>query len=124
MNKHRQSTKGRTDSRQAVRELLATESLENAPTRSKDKRYRYKHHHDWEVDGVKVSDHAVLRYLEHVKGINVKTIRQELLAEGRSKVIKELRTCKVPINGSGFRLVARNGLIVTVLKAGGPTDDT
>jgi hypothetical protein len=124
MSKHRQSTKGRTDSRQAVRDLLATESLEALPARAKDKRFQYKHHHDWEVDGVKVSDHAVLRYLQHVKGVDVKTIREELLAEGRSKVIKELRTCKVPINGSGFRLVARNGLIVTVLKAGGgPKDD-
>ena len=116
--KHHQPTKGRTNAKQAVRDLLAIDNTEIHATKTK-KRVRYKHHHDWDVDGVKVSDHAVLRYLQHVKGVDVDTIRRELLAEGRSKIVKQLKTCKVPINGSGFRLVARNGLIVTVLKASG-----
>jgi hypothetical protein len=124
MSRHRHPTKGRHDPKQIVRDLLATESLDSFKPISREERQRYKHHHDWDVDGVKVSDHAVLRYLQHVKGVDIDTVRRELLAEGRSKIVRDLKTCKLPINGSGFRLVARNGMIVTVLKAGGEKNDT
>lgn len=115
--------KGRKDKKILVRNLLAAEDSNGKHARTKEDRQRYKHHHDWEIDGVLVSDHAVLRYLQHTKGLDVKTIREQLCSNGRSKVIRDLRTCKIPMSEDGVRLVARGGMIITVLKSTSGTDN-
>jgi hypothetical protein len=73
-----------------------------------------KLHQDWEVNGVRVSDHAVVRYMEICLGLDVHKIRETMLADGRGEMVKRLQFAKMPI-GAG-KLVARKGVVVTVLK--------
>ncbi len=61
-----------------------------------------------------VSEHALLRYLERVKGIDLDAVRSEILAEGRAELIHKLQTCSLPL-GPGLRLVVRNRQVVSVV---------
>jgi hypothetical protein len=89
------------------------------PSRRKriDKRERY----DWQVDGVMVSDHAVVRYLETMFGIDMHEVRKLIVENGRSEVIRNIGTVKLSV-GKGARLVARDGVVVTILKPRGEYD--
>jgi chromosome segregation ATPase len=61
-----------------------------------------------------VSEHAILRYLERVKGMDLTAIKEEILpAEVRAQ-IATLRSGRFPVNGD-FKLRAKDGVIVTVL---------
>jgi len=60
------------------------------------------------------SDHAILRYLERIKGVDITAVVAEMLGEGRAAAIKALRTCKLPL-GEGARLVVVDRVVVTVL---------
>ncbi|SMH35978.1 hypothetical protein [Maritimibacter sp. HL-12] len=65
---------------------------------------------------VQVSDHAVIRYLERVPGMDVETIRREI---GR-KVDRgaDLGACGVQIGGFVYKI--RDGVVTTVLLASQP----
>lgn len=75
-----------------------------------------KVHRDWEANGIMISDHAVLRYLEIVYGFNMKLVRAEMVSGNKAKAVARIGTGKMPINGDGIKYVIRDGLIVTVLK--------
>lgn len=60
-----------------------------------------------------ISDHAILRYLERVKGLDMATVCEEMLSEGRHKMIAAVPNCKLPVGGGQF-LVVVDGRIVTV----------
>jgi hypothetical protein len=62
---------------------------------------------------VTVSDHAVVRYLERVMGVDVAGLRREILGEGRDRLVAQLGTCALPVRG-GARLVAKDGVVVTI----------
>ncbi len=61
----------------------------------------------------KVSEHALLRYLERVKGIDIKTCEQEIL---NKKVLEMIET----LGGNGsfpnenFKLVMKDNVVVTI----------
>lgn len=63
--------------------------------------------------GVCISDHAVLRYLERVKGIDMAAIRAEM----RSPALETARDFGAPvvIGRNGERLIIENGVVVTVI---------
>ena len=61
----------------------------------------------------KLSEHAILRYLERVKGIDLDAITQEILTEERKEAIRNFGTVKLPLE-KGAKLVVREGTIVTV----------
>lgn len=61
-----------------------------------------------------VSDHALLRYLERVKGLDVESLREEMLGEGRREVVQSLVSCKLPIGG-GAKLIVQQRVVVTVI---------
>ncbi len=61
-----------------------------------------------------VSDHALLRYLERVKGVDIDALRAEMLGEGRQALIQKLMSCKLPI-GDGARLIVQQRVVVTVI---------
>ncbi len=75
---------------------------------------RLRAHEDWECEGVKISDHAVLRFLEHCCGLDVAKVRAAMVSDGRAEMIRGMRSGKVPAQ-SGARLVVRDGLVVTVI---------
>lgn len=60
-----------------------------------------------------ISDHAVLRYLERVKGISMAAIRAEM--DCPALVTAEMFGCPVVIGRMGERMIVRNGIVVTVV---------
>lgn len=62
-----------------------------------------------------VSEHAILRYLERVKGIDLIELKKEILSE---KVLKMTKT----LGGNGsypnndFKVVMKNNTVVTIIK--------
>lgn len=67
------------------------------------------------VHGIRVSDHAVVRFIEIVLGMDVRKIRESILGDGRWKIAAKEGFCKLPLNGTG-KVVVRDGVVVTILK--------
>lgn len=63
-----------------------------------------------------ISDHAVLRYLERVKGIDIAAIRAEMDCPALAKA--DEFGCPVVIGKNGERMVIRGGIVVTVIAKG------
>lgn len=66
---------------------------------------------------IQVTDHAVLRYLQHIEGVNVDAARRRVLPDGNrvEEAIKKLGgSGTFPVETS-HRLVVKKGIIVTVL---------
>jgi hypothetical protein len=61
-----------------------------------------------------VSDHAVLRYLERVKGVDVKAARAEIAGLVASA---EAHPACVAVRLDGWRFVIRDGTVTTVHRA-------
>lgn len=63
---------------------------------------------------LKVSEHAIIRYLERVKGIDVSVIEGEILSESLSKMVETLGgNGTYPVNG--FQVVLKNYTVATVI---------
>lgn len=60
-----------------------------------------------------VSDHAIVRYIERVYGIDIEAIKAELLTEDAREQIKIVGSGKIP--SGPFTLVVKRGTVVTVL---------
>lgn len=63
---------------------------------------------------VHVTDHAVIRWLERVEGQNVERVRQAILACDPDKWIAR-GAAGLQLPSLGVRLVAKDGLIKTVI---------
>lgn len=62
----------------------------------------------------RVSDHALLRYIERVLEINVEGLRSEILSDNVRAALKSGAT---GVTVSGVKFVAKDGVIVTTLDA-------
>lgn len=62
-----------------------------------------------------ISDHAVIRYLERVKGIDVESFKKEILSDKTMEFISKLGTSGTYPNGE-FKVVMKNNVVVTVKK--------
>lgn len=60
-----------------------------------------------------ISDHAVLRYLERVKGVDIAAVRAEMSSPALERAVTF--GCPVLIGKHGERLVIREGVVVTVI---------
>lgn len=60
----------------------------------------------------KISDHAMLRYVERVMGIDVDALRAEIMSDS---VKAALRSGASGVTVNGVKMVAKDGVIVTVL---------
>ncbi|WP_147023304.1 hypothetical protein [Microvirga aerophila] len=63
-------------------------------------------------DDVRITDHALLRYVERVFGIDVDAVRREILTDGVARCI-ELGASTITVKGIQFRVKYRS--IVTVI---------
>ena len=63
-----------------------------------------------------VSEHATLRYLERVMGIDVEGVKKKMLSERNKKIIKTITSGKIPLKDSGFTLVVKDKVIVSVIE--------
>jgi hypothetical protein len=64
------------------------------------------------IENVVVTDHAVIRYLERVNGLNIEEIRKDILSSGLIKFGIEYGSGKYSLNG--FTAVLRDGKVVTI----------
>ena len=63
---------------------------------------------------VEVSDHAIVRYMERVLGMDINAIRREIVPERVKKIIATLGGGKIPVNNE-FSIRVFNNTVVTVL---------
>lgn len=64
-----------------------------------------------------VSEHALLRYLQRVHGIDIDEISKQILTEPNKKAISVMKSGKLPL-GNGVRAVIKDQTVVSIL-----TDD-
>ena len=71
---------------------------------------------DLKIDNkdIKLSEHALVRYFERVKGYNIEEIENEIITDELKKLVETLG-----LNGTypfgEYKLKVRNGIIVTLL---------
>lgn len=59
-----------------------------------------------------ISDHAVMRYLERVKKVDMRRVRTEILPHERHGL---LQAGPGPIKSSSYELICQKGVVVTVV---------
>lgn len=60
-----------------------------------------------------ISEHALLRYLERAKGVDMDQLRTEVLTPELVAMIKTIKSGKVPMPG-GLRAIVKNSVVVTI----------
>lgn len=66
---------------------------------------------------LKVSDHAVVRYMERVMGLDLADIRKKLASKEIQTAHKNLGDGRFPIeDGNGMRAVVKHNVVITVMK--------
>ena len=63
---------------------------------------------------VEISDHAVYRYLQRVKGINMEAVRDEM--RNPALAVADEFGCATVIGRHGERMIIEDGVVVTVLR--------
>lgn len=74
-----------------------------------------------------VTEHAVLRYLTRIKGLDLDSIKAEILGDSEH-IVKTLGGGEIPVNARGtipatHRIVVKNGVVVTVTHVNSKEDD-
>lgn len=65
--------------------------------------------------GPHITDHAILRYLERIEGIDIEAVRSRIADETVIEAARSFRRCCVPV-GQSHRCVVQDGTVVTVLR--------
>ena len=65
---------------------------------------------------VRVSDHAVLRYMDRVLGLGVEELREQMLTEKHRAMIKFAKNCRIKFNG--VELVVKDYVVTTIIAEG------
>lgn len=60
-----------------------------------------------------VTDHALVRYLERIMGLDVEAIRETILTPAQKQQVRDVRECKLPLGG-GHTAVVVNSVVVTI----------
>lgn len=61
---------------------------------------------------VLVTEHAMLRYLQRVKGVDLEAIRREILPESLEKVVKQIKKGVFPLQT--HKVVVKDHVVVTI----------
>lgn len=61
---------------------------------------------------VEITDHAIVRWLERVKGVDIAKIREEM--QSPALTTAQEFGCPVVIDRNGERMLVRDGVVVTV----------
>lgn len=67
-----------------------------------------------ENKSITISDHAIIRYIERVIGVNIEDIKAHILTEDLETKIKTLGNGKYPMKDGG-RVVVKNKNVVTII---------
>ncbi len=63
-----------------------------------------------------VSEHAILRYLERVLNIDIDAVRSAIMPAKTKHLVGQFRSGEFPTDEDGVRAVAKNGVVVTIIK--------
>lgn len=63
-----------------------------------------------------VSEHAIIRYVERVLGINADELAKKILSHEVEKQIEMLGNGTYPVNDNEFKIVVKDNVVVTVVK--------
>ncbi len=66
-------------------------------------------------DTIKVSEHAIVRYFERVKGYDIRQIEKEILSQRVLDLIEKLGGNGHYPNEAGFSVVLRNNTVATIM---------
>lgn len=64
---------------------------------------------------VTISEHAILRYLERVVGVDIEQLADKILPPSEKALVEEFRTGRFPVNQGDFKIVVQDGVVVTVI---------
>lgn len=62
-----------------------------------------------------ITDHAIVRYLERVKGMNIKDLEKEILNDATIDLVNKFEGVGT-FPCEGFRIVVKNNVVVTIKK--------
>ncbi|WP_124057937.1 hypothetical protein [Vaginisenegalia massiliensis] len=65
-------------------------------------------------EGILISEHAIIRYFERVMGLNLEDITEKILPISDAKLIENLGNGHYPINQGEFKIIVKNGVVVTL----------
>lgn len=63
-----------------------------------------------------ISEHAIIRYIERVLGINIEEVTNKIVPEEIKKQIEVLGNGTYSVNEGEFKIVIKDNVVVTVLK--------
>jgi len=63
---------------------------------------------------VVVSEHAIVRYMERVMGVDIQEIRDKILSDKFVKMVKELGNANYPIDGTTKKAVVKDNIVITI----------
>ena len=63
---------------------------------------------------ITVTDHALVRYMERVLGIDLEEVRTKMFTDAQRQIVSTLNSCILPI-GEGQAAVLKNRVVVTIL---------
>lgn len=105
------TTVGDGDLRQARRDLIRLRKDERATRQDIAKLER-------RIEAMetrpRVTDHAIVRYLERAYGIDMAALREEMLPADAVATVQKLGTCNIS-NGRA-KLIVRKGVVVTAIE--------
>jgi hypothetical protein len=94
-----------------ARDKAKDSDLNRGPKRTPPKQFRPE---PYKKPPQVVSDHAVLRYMERVLGLDVEVIRNTMLTASQVEVAKRMREGELPIGGGHYARIV-NGRVATIL---------
>jgi hypothetical protein len=65
---------------------------------------------------IEVSDHAIIRYLERIKGVDFEILKKEIVDDSMMKFINKLGGSGKFPKSDDFEVVVRNYKIITIIK--------
>lgn len=63
---------------------------------------------------IRISDHALLRYLERVRGIDLEELRQEVIGQLNEDAYETLGEAVIPAKNHPVKFVVKNRTIITI----------
>lgn len=64
---------------------------------------------------IEISDHAIVRYFERIGGLDIESVKQEILSDAECLLISSMGDGKYPI-GDRFQVIVKNSTVVSIVK--------
>ena len=93
-----------------ARDQMKDSDRKRGPKRTPPKLFRPEPQKEPQI----ISDHAMIRYLERVLGMDVEVLRRTMLTPSQLAMVKGMRDGELPIGGGHYACI-KNGRVATIL---------